>query len=509
MNRKILILILCGILLALVFGGRALGVTLPNDVDGNGRSDIITIYRYDNVNTGLWTFNSNGSSFSPFFAWSSGPGNWDWSRSRPTFGDFNGDGKGDAAILYDYGNSSSGLWIFQSTGSGFSLIPAWSSGPGNWEWWRSKLTSGDFDGDGKADLAVLYDYGNANTGIWIFKSSGASFTPIPMWSSGPGNWEWSRSKLTSGDFDGDGKTDLAVLYDYGNASSGLWIFKSTGAGLTPLFLWSSGPGNWDWGRSKLTSGDFNGDGKTDFAVLYDYGNANTGLWIFQSTGAGFNLSPVWFSGVGNWDWWRIKIVPGDFNGDGKGDVGALYDYGGAATGAWVFKGSNFPPAPFWSSGQGNWDWVRTRGAGGDTFIPRTVMSGVKWIDVNLSVQVLTCFENTLHEPDEGVFTWQSHPVFSTLVSTGKPGYETPVGTFPVYWKDPLVDMSATPEAAEFYYVPNVPWVLWFIGGYSIHGTYWHSDFGRVRSHGCVNAPVAAAQWIYNWAPVGTPVVVHY
>ncbi|MFZ3062746.1 MAG: L,D-transpeptidase [Actinomycetota bacterium] len=132
----------------------------------------------------------------------------------------------------------------------------------------------------------------------------------------------------------------------------------------------------------------------------------------------------------------------------------------------------------------------------DDFKSYFVIATYKVIDVNLSTQTLVLLEG-------------GTPIFSTLVSTGKPGYETPAGEFYVYAKDRVVDMGSTPEAVEFYYVKDVPWVLWFEGGYSVHGTYWHNEFGRVRSHGCVNVPVPAAEQIYRWAPVGTPVIVHY
>lgn len=121
--------------------------------------------------------------------------------------------------------------------------------------------------------------------------------------------------------------------------------------------------------------------------------------------------------------------------------------------------------------------------------------GDKVIDVNLSTQTLTLLQD-------------ERSVFSTLVSTGKPGWETPTGQFEVYAKDRVTDMASTPEAVEFYYVPDVPFVLWFTGSYSIHGTYWHNAFGRVRSHGCVNVPVDAAEYIYGWTLVGTPVYIH-
>jgi lipoprotein-anchoring transpeptidase ErfK/SrfK len=51
--------------------------------------------------------------------------------------------------------------------------------------------------------------------------------------------------------------------------------------------------------------------------------------------------------------------------------------------------------------------------------------------------------------------------------------------------------------------------MYFYRGYAIHGTYWHNNFGRPMSHGCVNMRTGDAAWVYNWAPIGTPVVTHW
>ena len=51
--------------------------------------------------------------------------------------------------------------------------------------------------------------------------------------------------------------------------------------------------------------------------------------------------------------------------------------------------------------------------------------------------------------------------------------------------------------------------MYFYGGYGLHGTYWHNNFGTPMSHGCVNLSQGDAAWLYNWAPVGTKVVTHY
>jgi lipoprotein-anchoring transpeptidase ErfK/SrfK len=76
-------------------------------------------------------------------------------------------------------------------------------------------------------------------------------------------------------------------------------------------------------------------------------------------------------------------------------------------------------------------------------------------------------------------------------------------------------MSGGTPGVDYYNLPGVHWVTWFKGGgYSIHEAYWRSSFGGQDylwngSHGCVNSPYAVAQFIFDWAPVGTPVIVHY
>ena len=121
--------------------------------------------------------------------------------------------------------------------------------------------------------------------------------------------------------------------------------------------------------------------------------------------------------------------------------------------------------------------------------------GARWIDVNLSTQTLTAYEGQV-------------PVYSTLVSTGMWGTPTVVGAFQIYVKHYSALMTGG-YGASYYYLPDVPYVMYFYGGYGLHGTYWHNNFGTPMSHGCVNLSVGDAAWLYNWAPVGTTVVTHY
>ena len=81
--------------------------------------------------------------------------------------------------------------------------------------------------------------------------------------------------------------------------------------------------------------------------------------------------------------------------------------------------------------------------------------------------------------------------------------DTVIGEFAVYVKYEAADMWGTG-----YYLPAVPYVMYFFEDYGLHGTYWHSNFGTPMSHGCVNLRTEDAGWLFNWASVGTRVVVH-
>jgi lipoprotein-anchoring transpeptidase ErfK/SrfK len=77
-----------------------------------------------------------------------------------------------------------------------------------------------------------------------------------------------------------------------------------------------------------------------------------------------------------------------------------------------------------------------------------------------------------------------------------------VGQFRIWIKFRLDDM-----AGADYYIEDVPYVMYFHEGYGLHGVTWHGNFGHPMSHGCVNLPTEEAKWLFNWADVGTLVVI--
>jgi lipoprotein-anchoring transpeptidase ErfK/SrfK len=120
-----------------------------------------------------------------------------------------------------------------------------------------------------------------------------------------------------------------------------------------------------------------------------------------------------------------------------------------------------------------------------------VGNGEHWIDVNLSQQRVYAYAgDTLMN--------------SFVVSTGTWQTPTVTGKFKIW-----VKVRSQAMTGPGYYLPDVPYVMYFYKDYGLHGTYWHNNFGTPMSHGCVNLTIPDAEWLYNFSSVGTVVNVHY
>jgi lipoprotein-anchoring transpeptidase ErfK/SrfK len=114
----------------------------------------------------------------------------------------------------------------------------------------------------------------------------------------------------------------------------------------------------------------------------------------------------------------------------------------------------------------------------------------RWIEVDLTKQRVIAWEGK---------RW----VEAMIVSTGKADTPTVTGIYDIYIKHRETRMQG-----EDYDLSDVPYVMYFSGGYGFHGAYWHNSFGTPVSHGCVNLAVDKAKWLYDFASIGTTVVVH-
>lgn len=150
------------------------------------------------------------------------------------------------------------------------------------------------------------------------------------------------------------------------------------------------------------------------------------------------------------------------------------------------------------------EWLRSQDlkvAPAPSELPWFAKDGVRWIDIGILSQTLVLYEGRT-------------PVYATLISSGRDGLgdpqktlSTPTGTFRIYQKHVTTTMDSDAADNEFE-LRDVPWVMYFKGGYALHAAYWHDDFGRLRSHGCINLSPIDARYVFNWTTPDTPVSWH-
>ncbi|WP_143676653.1 FG-GAP-like repeat-containing protein [Streptomyces sp. TLI_146] len=240
-----------------------------NDYDGDGRSDLTAISGSGNLF--YWHSNGNGSLRNGSRLWA---GDGDYLTFRDLApGDFNGDGKTDVADISGLGT------LYWKPGDGNGGLG------GTQQLWPTDeafktfrdLTSGDFNGDGKSDVAVIS--GSGNLLWWAGDGNGNLGAAHPLWPN-EGGFATFRD-LTTGDFNADGKTDVAAISGAGNLY--WWAGDGNGNLSTAQRLW---PNEGDFATFRdLTTGDFNADGKTDVAAISGAGN----LYWWAGDGNG-NLS---------------------------------------------------------------------------------------------------------------------------------------------------------------------------------------------------------------------------
>ncbi len=255
-------------------------------------------------------------------------------------------------------------WVSLSNGSNAfttSLFGTWDPNAA----WVDVLT-GDFSGDGRTDIAAR----DANTGAWwVGLSDGSSFT-TSLWTFWSTAATWVDVQV--GDFNGDGKADIIGRY----AEAGQWwVALSNGSGFTNSRWDTWNPGA-TWVDVKV--GDFNGDGKADITGRYLQGGS---WWTGISSGSSFTTT-MWanWSTLATW----VDVQVGDFDGNGKADITGRYKEGGSWWTA-LSNGSSFmtSPAPWttWSTGV---TWVDVKvgdfnGDGKSDIIGRALETGQWWV----------------------------------------------------------------------------------------------------------------------------------
>ncbi len=298
-------------------------ILITGDFNGDGRTDFLM---FGGATAEVFLSNGDGTFAASQYNY---PAGWNFSGAIasnaliPVVGDFNGDGKADFLI---FGATTADVFLSNGDGtfsaSQFSYPEGWnfagaitSSPPG------AIMIAGDFNGDGKSDFLM---FGGATANVFLSNGDG-TFSPTQY--SYPAGWNFAGAMASnaiipvSGDFNGDGKADILI---FGSTTADVFLSNGDGTFMPSQFGYPSG---WNFAGAIAASaivpvdGDFNGDGKTDFLM---FGGAAADVFLSNGDGtflpSQFGYPAGWnFSGALTSSPRTVIPVVGDFNGDGRTD----------------------------------------------------------------------------------------------------------------------------------------------------------------------------------------------
>lgn len=299
------------------------------------------------------------------------------------------------------------------------------------------------------------------------------------------------ANVACGDVDGDGEADIITGAGLGGGPH-IKVFDPYGNMKYEVFAGSAR----DNTGATVSVGDVNGDGNDEIITgRMGVGEATVHIFDLQNKSLNellaFNAFADYQSG--------ISVIASDINNDGKADIGVSTSKSNPGIIKFFdLKGSEISAdSPLINGNEQNLVVSSLSDSQKTKLLimsssPRVGSELGKYIRVDLSEQKLYAYEN-------GIL------INSFLVSTGVSGHATPVGkttiTDKLLWHDYVWSYGV--NNPNNYNLPDVKYNLRFRNNFYIHYAYWHNNFGKPMSHGCVNVNLENSEWIYNWSEVGT------
>jgi Subtilase family/FG-GAP-like repeat len=293
-----------------------------HDFNADGTSDIL--WRNTNGDTAIWLMSaipSGGALVLSVSQFGIIDNSWQIVGQR----DFNGDGNAD--LLWSNTNGDTSIWLMTSVmtpnGPQLQVLSTNDLGFVGNGW--SIVGTGDFNGDGFGD--ILWRNANGDTSIWLMTGNGTQVQVLSTNDLGLVPTSWSVAQ--TGDFNGDGTAD--ILWHNMNGDTSIWLMTGTATQVQVSSVTDFGlvPTSWNIAGT----GDFNGDGYTD--ILWHNTNGNTSIWLMTASGTQVQVSSTTDLGFVPTSW--SVAVTGDFNGDGTSDI--LWRNTNGDTSIWYMNGT--------------------------------------------------------------------------------------------------------------------------------------------------------------------------
>lgn len=405
--------------------------------------------------------------------------------ARVARGDFNNDGYGDIAVGAGPGGGPH-VKIFDKSGH-----EVWNTFPFSEDFHGGvEVAAGNVDGE-EGDELIVGQYMDGQAWVKVYKVNEEK-TILNEFLAYSENFK-GGVRVTAGDVDADGVDEIITGTGFGGGPQ-VKAFELDGR-----TIMNFSPFHPDFrGGVDVATGDIDNNGRDEIITSQNlFGQAWIKTYNSQAQVlAEFKAYPDSFKGGANVSTADIdnddeaEIITG--TGQNGGPQVRTFEYnGGNLTTNFMAYSEDFRGGVDVAGGdldQGETKEIIT--TPGKVTFELAKYDYHKYIEVTLSNQTLKYFED-------------GRKIDEYLISSGLTG-ATPTGTFRVQKK-----VVATLMTGPGYYLPGVPYVMSFLGPYTIHGTYWHHNFGHPMSHGCVNMYTPEAKILYDWAEIGTPVIIHW